>query len=675
MDIDPSLREACPSCKKMNSVFAYECGQEEDDERDGAKGCTRSLIRTSPLPTFVSLLAIFACGALFRATGALLPAYAAVAIGIVHLYAIAFSRGAALSSAAFWLGGVAAGWGAWALATGQLTGSSNRGVVAERLASDHASSRAALLAIAMAIVGVLSGIRLGRRVIRPGIRHEVGSYFLAAGSFVFGLWGVWIALIQARWATQGVYDVTIGAALAVPMALLVLAKPPARRRKLGATPVPLWLGVAALYVFLWRPLARAYGYVLGVLIPHLVGWPELPVERPARWSATVSDRAPWAAAVLLVAALIILLASSLTRTLNGLRWPTPMFYTRQLERLRERRRRAPKGLAGSGARLSVSIERLAVRVTLLAYRVGAVAALAGKRFIADAVTMLREAGATIVNAARFIVAPFAAFSLLALAALLLLRRLQAHLAQGDDSVRALWGQTATFGVLIVLLCAAALGLSPTVRSRYIGLATELTAVVGIFAYGAAFGASLGFFALVWLIDRALPNRPAPSWLQPGTLFWFSLISTAACVALLVLVGARLPTVGTLVMLALVAVIGAVLGARPFEHDLVQALHRPLPVVAAAAAPSSRPSAPSLVIVGGEASLGAKVTVAGAGFAPGAVTLAWDVGANAMTTAAVSPSGGFQVNARLPKAAPAGRHAIVAYQHGVEMARLAVMIAP
>jgi hypothetical protein len=214
----------------------------------------------------VILLATIMTLVLFRYTHVVWPLYWFLLLGIVHMYATVFTRGAALASAGWFLGAASL----VSLASAVLPSHPNlTGVVGGAI-------EAALRVLPVLAWLVLTGwmLLIGRRAITS--IKVAASYFLAAATLTLGFWGVWVFYLENDLVDSAVYHLAVAVALLLPVAcILFLFTLPGRHRRVWR-PWLLSLGALALValsanLILIAPLVRVADFLLGRFFPRLVG--------------------------------------------------------------------------------------------------------------------------------------------------------------------------------------------------------------------------------------------------------------------------------------------------------------------------------------------------------------------------------------------------------------------
>jgi len=249
----------------------------------------------------------------FRYTHQIWPLYWFLLLGIVHLYATVFTRGAALGSAAAFLvltAVAALGWNA-------IGGSGPAGVL-----GGLADPGLQILPVLGWLLTTIYLFMLGRHAL---VRIRTASrYFLAAATFTLGYWGVWLFYLENGLVNPTVYEAAIGAGLLVPIVSVLflfnrsdgdrpwidLVRDYRERRLWRLTLGSLALVVVAADLMLIEPLSAALKYLLGQFLPRLVGVAPLGDVDP-RWLSELDWRRAATSAVLLIAVALIVVRAAL----------------------------------------------------------------------------------------------------------------------------------------------------------------------------------------------------------------------------------------------------------------------------------------------------------------------------------------------------------------------------
>jgi len=474
------------------------------------RGRTRSLFygMTIVLTAVISFV-------MFRYTNVVWPLYWFLLLGIVHLYAIVFTRGAALGSAAAFLVMTTAGSLAWTA----IGGAGSSGFL-----GGLADSGLRILAVLSWLLTTVYLFMLGRHALSR-IR-TASRYFLAAATLTLGYWGVWLFYLESGLVSPTVYQAAIGVGLLVPVvAILFLINRYDRDRPsiemlAGERERRLWkvtLGALALVVvavdlILIEPLSAALGFILGQFLPRLVGAAPLTGTDP-RWLSDLGWRPAATSAVLLVAMALVVVRAALDTAYSKAELRDDLTEDMRMDLttmdlvpgLVATARSAAKGgvpridpatLLGGG-----DAERAIEETSFLGRYVGETA----YRIVRNIFDTLRRS--------LHAVLPPVAFTLLGLLIVLVVAKLGEYLRHGPfvDAV-SLWGMAMTIIVGVVVLCGIAFDFAPSRekpwrRLRILGVplvviaAGALLATVGYFLVSVA---SWALLPMVWPAD----TRPA-----------------------------------------------------------------------------------------------------------------------------------------------------------------------
>jgi hypothetical protein len=546
----------------------------------------------------------------FRATFEVWPLYWFLLLGIVHLYATVFTRGAALGSAAAFLVLTSAASLAWTV----IDGAGPSGFLG-RLADPG-------LRVLPVLVWWLSTVylfMLGRHAL---LRIRTASrYFLAAATLTLGYWGVWVFYLENGLVNSTVAQAAIGAGLLLPVVCVLflfnrsdrdlpalgLAGGPRERRLWRVTLGAVALVVVAVDLILIEPLSAALGFVLGQFLPRLVGVAPLAGIEPP-WRSHLGWRPAATSAVLLVAVALVVVRAALDTAYSKAELRDDLTEDMKMDlttmdlvswMAAEKRRhaaRGPRTLLGAG-----TTEQAIEETSFLGRYVGETA----YRIVRNIFDTLRRS--------LHAVLPPVAFTLLGLLIVLVVAKLGEYLRHGPflDAL-SLWAMTMTIIVGVVVLCGIAFDfvpsrLKPWQRLRVLGIPLVVIAAGALLA-------SVGYF-LVSVASWALLPMVWPADARPAAIFSRNLyvvnltISTVALglLAVLYAIGrvfrgnrrsrSRLPgrvfSVPAAVVLLLVAGASVALAAGPIGSTVASASGRS----SADAAQALRDRLPATLVAG------------------------------------------------------------------------------
>ena len=512
---------------------------------------------------------------LFSYTHEVSPLYWFLLLGVVHLYATVFTRGAALGSAAWFLSAVTVISVSWAAVHGRVPTAGTGGGLA----------RAALLILPVAgwLLVTVYMFLLGRQALTRIV--IASSYFLACASLTLGFWGVWLFYVENGLVSSTIYWIAAGVGLLLPvLCILLLFTLPGRididrqRWLLGLSSFALI--VLAANLILVEPFVKAVSFILGEFIPRLVGAGPLN-NITTDWLGGANWRAAVTSMMLLVAVALVVVRATLEAS------------SREAgTRLTERAVSAELGTYGVVVASSSLAEALTQeRVDNVvadpaspanqAYEAASFAA----GYLGEIALLIFSNILTTFRQALYAVMPPVAFSLLGMLMVLVLGKLGEYLRHGPflDAV-SLWGMLVTVLAAAVMLSAIAFDFAPTQnqpawrRLRLLGIPLAVVAAGSLLVSLGYFLISLASWALLPLL---MPSSVAG--LFTGNLYVVNLaISTVALVLLGGLFSANaawvrqgrtrvrhpffgIPAAGILVTLA----VGAVLfGASPIRTTFI-----------------------------------------------------------------------------------------------------------
>lgn len=477
----------CPRCTSLSPEIDVFCNN-----------CGKFLIVVGRKSVLVLVLAILGALVLFRESGATWPLYLLVTAAIIHLYAVAFSRGAALSRAAVLFALIVGVWGAWEL--GEWFSTVPRTMTVGAVSRfqelrETIEPRLAVLSLPLWLLGILWGIALGRSTALPGVRLA-SSYFLGIGAFLFGLWGVWATLIENQLVLDWVFQLTTIVALTSPLILLVILlgreppEGPAEGR--GAYVAALWLSVITAYLFGSRFLIDLVEFGLGTFLPRLLGHPPLPViEMP--WLLRALELTVPISSVLTAFAAVSVVAASAAQTASGFEAQRPSFYTSGMEKATVSARRSGNDLARLGANLTGIIYEL----LFIVFTTSRFVLKFTITIVENVYRVAKQLPIYLWRMIRFLIVPIISFSLLSFAIILVLRDFATYTASTSlVDPKVLWGEAMTVIIFALVLCGASFGFARSVPDRFVSDGYE-AAVLGFIVYVVITVASFAVL-LVWI---------------------------------------------------------------------------------------------------------------------------------------------------------------------------------
>lgn len=479
----------------------------------------------------IVLSAVIAVAA-FRYAEVVWPLYWFLLLGIVHLYAIAFTRGAALGSATWVLSAATAISIAWAVIDSLIPSSGPAG----RLT--HAGLL--LLPVLGWLLTTVYMFLLGQQALSR-IRIA-SSYFLAAATLTLGFWGVWLFYLENGLVTREIYPWAIGVGLLLPVPCIALlftlpGRTGSERQRWLLSLGAFGLVVLATNVIVTVPLVRALDYLLNQFFPRLVGVPPLP-KSPANdfvtdptithWLGGPAWRTAATSAMLLVAAALVVVRATLEATRLEASSESDLPDDAGAERPPPRVVGPDRVITGevveSGAP-SAALARVEPSTSAAAPQGPAQQAYEGASFLGKylgeiAYLIVKNIFDTLRQALQAVL-PSVAFTLLAMLIALVLGKLGEYVRHGPFlDAFSLWGMVLSILVGAVLLCAIAFDFAP-LQDRQAGQvgSRKSTRILGVpFAVIAA-GTLLTSLAysLVSLATWALLPMLWPGTVQPRAL--------------------------------------------------------------------------------------------------------------------------------------------------------------
>ncbi len=242
----------------------------------------------------------------FRSTHVIWPLYLFLMIGIVHLYAAIFTRGAALKSTMWLLSGVAVIISAWALLHTVME------VTIDLGNATRPTITVLPIVVWLAITAWMFILSYKRALVAI---QTASSYFLAAATFTLGYWGVWVFYLENGLITRHIYEIAMGVGLLLPLLCIsFLFLLPTRHnrgmREWLMSIAALTTVVFATYLIVIEPLMTALGFVLGEFFPRILGLAPLD-DITTQWLGGRQWRSVVTSALLLIAAAVVVVQSAL----------------------------------------------------------------------------------------------------------------------------------------------------------------------------------------------------------------------------------------------------------------------------------------------------------------------------------------------------------------------------
>ncbi|MBI5305740.1 MAG: zinc ribbon domain-containing protein [Chloroflexi bacterium] len=523
------LRKSQPAQQETWDIEFHcdKCGHPATEVDLICDNCGHFLIRFDRLTILTFIISVLASFILFRASNAIWPMYLLVALGIIHLYAAIFSRGAVVTSATFLIFAFTFIWGVWVVVDWLSHTNPTQAIFGSLWTQFQGTYRdwSFLVPLSLWVAGTIWGIFLGRSKAMPRVKLA-SSYFLGTGSFIFGLWGVWAILIQNNLIRDLVLQATVVAGLIVPLVLLfiLLQRQPPEGTK--ASIFALWLLIITAYLFSTQFLTNLVQYGLGVFLPRLLGMTPLPdVKLPwllelLKWRNPISG-------ILTATSIFSLAASGVAQATSNFEAPKPSFYVSAKDNVSNLLARSQNDLE----RLVLNLVGTVLEMTRIIVIVATLGALTTINFVQNLVATFRQILIYLLRMIRYLVLPICSFSLLSALMILVLRGYQTYIG-GSTSVDplALWGAAFTVMIFVLILCGASFGFAPAVERKFIFAGTEAT-TLGMYIYFFITLASLGL-PLIWFGFRT--TGVDLFGVRPGLIYFTNLVASTLLLLVLVL---------------------------------------------------------------------------------------------------------------------------------------------
>lgn len=478
----------------------------------------------------LSLLAIH----LFHVSGSLWPMYLLSAMGIVHAFAIAFSRGRALGPTAAYVGLVVTGWLVWVLLDWSRFQQSAIGEPLLRL-RDWIQDNPVPIVLAVVGGSTLWMFLLGNATALYGL-HQTARVYLAVGTFVLCMWGGWGLLIQQSVVPAWLVQATFIAALVSPLVIIFthFGLMVSLDSKLLA--VTFWTTLLTGYFALARPLVNMVEFFLRELLPQLVGRARLN-EFDDLWVLKYTDWMSQISLVLQSVALLSLVAASLARTVDKFEGRVPIWYADWKANRSARAVNAFTVVVQAPLEWAMALANLATNLAFMIIEFV-------RSLIHNVIQMVKEIPLFVVQVLRLLVIPVATFAVISFAFLSALRDLRVYVLQTTEAthilpnatsgvsstvygVRTLWGESVTV-VLLALLIGAISFVIANPKFRNEGLAAICVVVLGYLGTTGV-GSALAFMLTSMNGRLALPFY----FEEYGELLWTNMVLVILLVALVV----------------------------------------------------------------------------------------------------------------------------------------------
>jgi hypothetical protein len=497
------------------------------------------------LSTVAALLA-------FRFTSQVWPLYLFLMLGVVLLYATIFTRGGALAGAAWILACTVAGWLVW---------QTSDYLFGRTLTLGPTTNPAFLIGPLLAwLLFTAYMYYMGSKRTLKAVK-TAGTYFLTAGTFTFGFWGIWLLLVESDLTTSTLLRIAVGLGLLLPLVgvgFLVWANPksPTASADGRLNMLALWLVVVATYLILIEPLIRALSFVLGQFFPLALGRRPLP-DVTVDWLGGPGWRAVLTSALLLVAATLVAVHSAI-EVIAEEGGPTVVTKPATTASMPAAATSADPDQEGADSDSDEESVDVSAEFVLAAEAIGETASqtLWNTAFIGRLIGRigLRFLKNVLRTASRVfnVVLPVVVFSVLSMLVVLVLSEFRAYQLHGPFfSAISIWGAALTVLVLVVILCGAAYELAPSVprdsrvvdpatgRPRWRSRSLVETGAASLLAGLLYFLVSLVSVALLPLWFYLRDSSVGLEALAPGPIFFVNLSLSMGALGLLIVPNLRM----------------------------------------------------------------------------------------------------------------------------------------
>ncbi|MFD0635777.1 hypothetical protein ACFQ9X_33700 [Catenulispora yoronensis] len=443
------------------------------------------------------------------------PAFMFVVLALLHVFSLAFSKGATLRLTAVGTLLYTAGWFAWWLA---------------RDAELWRKAGFKWTPIVLWGLGFLYALLLGTT---RGQRFHRGfaTFFLTSATLVLGMWAVLCADVQYGLGYSWLPSAALLAAAFTPLLAIVIdIAAGGQTTRLPAT-FSAALGAVSTYLAVVEVVIRALNHLEQTLPSRVLGRPERAWPDPW-WFELL----PWRVVVGTagaVAAGAILLASSVTAVSADFSRTTPDFLLPRIEYTAARLTSSADPASRVAEHTRLVVLRAARSCYLAALFIGRVAAELADELAQAALRL----GRSLLAAIRWFLLPLACFSTIALLLISVIHSLVSEVPQPTATAQAnssatIWGGLVCAAAVVLTLCGLAFSLAAVSPTRLGSRNALLPASV----IAALFGMMMTLATpLLWFLSSALGRvHIHPAGLGLGPLVRANLIVVLVCVTAIVI---------------------------------------------------------------------------------------------------------------------------------------------
>jgi hypothetical protein len=513
--LSPAIDLVCNNCGHITLI-------------DAASGFRRARFGLIIQTTLV-IASILAGVTLFRATGATWPIYLLAVIGIVNVFAVIVSRGAALSVAVGQLVLAALVWVLW-----------EPGMRIFPQFAPMVEKWGTIALVGLLVVGTFCAFAVGRLTALPGMRSTSGWY-LGTATFVLGMWGVWGVLVEGGDLPTWAYQVVLGFVLLLPLAILFLIL--RRERPVGnsrASSSAVWLLLVTVYLTFVEHLTDATVVVFGSFLPGLLDVaPVAVVDFPGwleflRWKSLVMT-------ILAIGVVVFVGASSIIDAAAEFRSSKHDYYKQRLADLIARSQR--QGGVGSTGATAAQGQILALQVEAMLNVIWDFSSLTTVTFAKNLFAIVQRSVYYLIMLLRYL-SPVLAFSILGMLMIATLEDYASYLnspsAIGSALGRVrLWGEPILVTIVAILLVVLSFGLIRSTGGNKFSSQRQLLAgaeSVALILFGVLYLCSLidvmAFLPLWWALRAAGIDATV---IAPGPIQYVNILALVALVVLIVIV--------------------------------------------------------------------------------------------------------------------------------------------
>lgn len=454
-------------------------------------------------PTAVLVVSYLVALILVRHQGALWPAYIFVALSVIHLFALVFSKGAVLEYVAATTLLVVLGWALlWLFPLKRTVGSAawHLGPIALKPAVGGTVWHWGPIVLWAA--AILYGIMLGASVPQKAYR-SFSTQFLTMAAFVFGMWAVSVVNVQYGFGYTWLPQVAVPAAAIAPLVVIVVDVLRNRRDTVLASTASALLVAISAYLTVMQMVGAAWIRAQKELPWKILSLPAGHNAEPAwfallRWKTAIS-------AVVFVGVLGVIVASSIRSVAQEESPASGLTALRTAIEISDGKRRRS---SSDGDLVIAEHIRGAVLRTILVIIVSTDFTVKVVRHIVMALAQaVPRVLAAIFAAVRQFALPFACFSISGLLIMVVVRTIAGYGAGSSYGYApfALWGGLICAAALVLVLCVGAFALTRVASNSDVSFYAAASAVPAALTACIFWILITAFGLVLWPLDYGLSH--------------------------------------------------------------------------------------------------------------------------------------------------------------------------